>query len=84
MNVIIPVNKILLIKKTFDLIIKLDDFNCKYGNITYSCILKGKKKMEGFIDTIIEHLTNINWEGPAAFVVAILAVFAFSLWITFT
>ena len=33
--------------------------------------------MEGFIDTIIEHLTNINWKGPAAFIVAILAVFAF-------
>ena len=33
--------------------------------------------MEGFVDTIIEHLTNINWEGPAAFVVAVLAVFAF-------
>ena len=33
--------------------------------------------MEGFVDTIMEHLTNINWEGPAAFVVAVLAVFAF-------
>ena len=33
--------------------------------------------MEGFFGTIIENLTNINWEGPAAFVIAVLAVFAF-------
>ncbi len=33
--------------------------------------------MESFIDIIIENLKNVNWEGPAAFVVALLAVFAF-------
>jgi len=33
--------------------------------------------MEGLIDKIIGHLTAINWEGPAAFIVAILAIFAF-------
>ena len=77
MKAIIPVNNTLLIKKTFDLIIKLSNLNDIYGNITYSCFSKGKKKMEGFVDTVIEHLTNINWEGPAAFVVAVLAVFAF-------
>jgi len=33
--------------------------------------------MEGLLDKIIGHLTTINWEGPAAFVVAILAIFAF-------
>ncbi len=33
--------------------------------------------MDAFVDIIIENLTNINWEGPAAFVVAALAIFAF-------
>ena len=33
--------------------------------------------MDAFVDIIMENLTNINWEGPAAFVVAALAIFAF-------
>jgi len=33
--------------------------------------------MEVLLDRIIEHMTTINWEGPAAFIVAILAIFAF-------
>ncbi|MFC1538743.1 hypothetical protein ACFL6H_04905 [Candidatus Latescibacterota bacterium] len=32
--------------------------------------------MESFVDTIIENLTHINWEGPAAFVIAAMAIFA--------
>ena len=34
-------------------------------------------KMENLLDKIIGNLTAINWEGPAAFVVAILSIFAF-------
>ncbi len=33
--------------------------------------------MGGFVDLILEHLRAINWEGPAAFVVAVITVFAF-------
>ena len=33
--------------------------------------------MSGFIDLILENLRTINWEGPAAFVVAVMAVFVF-------
>ena len=32
--------------------------------------------MESFIDTVIQNLTHINWEGPAAFFIAALAIFA--------
>ncbi len=32
--------------------------------------------MDGFFDTIMQNLKTINWEGPAAFVVAVLAIFA--------
>ena len=32
--------------------------------------------MGGFVDLILEHLRAINWEGPAAFVVAVMAVVA--------
>ena len=33
--------------------------------------------MDSFFDVVIENLKHVNWEGPAAFVVAIMAVFAF-------
>ena len=33
--------------------------------------------MQGLIDTILENMTSINWEGPAAFVVAIIVIFVF-------
>lgn len=33
--------------------------------------------MDSFIDNIITNLTAVNLEGPAAFVVALLALFAF-------
>ena len=33
--------------------------------------------MESLLDRIVENLTKINWEGPSAFVVALLAIFAF-------
>ena len=33
--------------------------------------------MESLVDIIMERLSNINWEGPAAFVIAIMALFAF-------
>ena len=37
--------------------------------------------MEGFIDLLMDHLSTINWQGPAAFVVAVLAIFAiFKKW----
>ena len=32
--------------------------------------------MEGFIDLILDHLSTINWQGPAAFVVAVIVLFA--------
>ena len=32
--------------------------------------------MDIFLENIVRNLSNINWEGPAAFVIAILAVFA--------
>ena len=32
--------------------------------------------MEGFIDLILDHLSTINWQGPAAFVVAVITIFA--------
>jgi hypothetical protein len=33
--------------------------------------------MDSFIDNILANLTSVNLEGPAAFVVALLALFAF-------
>ena len=33
--------------------------------------------MGGFVDLILENLRTINWDGPAAFVVAVMAVFTF-------
>ena len=32
--------------------------------------------MNAILDNIVRNFSNINWEGPAAFVVAILAVLA--------
>jgi len=32
--------------------------------------------MDSFINTIIENLKNVNWEGPAVFIVVILMFFA--------
>ena len=32
--------------------------------------------MEGFIDLILDNLSSINWQGPAAFVVAVIVVYA--------
>ena len=38
--------------------------------------------MDSFIDIVIENLKNVNWEGPAAFIVVILMFFAiFRKWI---
>ena len=33
--------------------------------------------MNVFLDIIVEHLRTIDWQGPAAFVVVVLALFAF-------
>ena len=33
--------------------------------------------MDAFLDIIMEHLRTINWQGPAVFVVVVMAVFAF-------
>ena len=35
------------------------------------------RKMDAFVDIIMKNLTNINWAGPAIFVVAVLVIFAF-------
>ena len=33
--------------------------------------------MEGLMDIILDHLRTIDWQGPAMFVVAVMALFAF-------
>jgi len=33
--------------------------------------------MESFFNMVFENLNNVNWEGPAAFIVALMALFAF-------
>ena len=32
--------------------------------------------MEGFFELILDNLSTINWQGPAAFVVAVIVIFA--------